>query len=371
MEGTIGSLFQKVIEHLPEGFLAYSPEFKIIAMNPAAERILGVPAAEVLGKTFSLDVDLGPKMAIFRQALFPSLAPKINHLSSPGDYPQVVDIIFPDPRREFRTTTIQIADVNGRLSGFVKIIEDRTREAMILQSKSEFVSLVSHQLRTPLTAINWTFQILMKEAMPDTQRELVKTGALATAELVSRIDDAIEVTKIEDGRFDYKFSEFDLGGLIADLIEKQKLVGSQYEVGIDFKKPEGAVKLMADEHKLGVAIANIVNNAVRYSKPGTAVIVTIAPGVNKTVVVSIGDKGIGISDSDKGKIFTKFFRAENARKVQPDGNGLGLFIAKNVIETHGGSVAVASTLGEGSTFTLTLPTDPSLIPLYVRQKGNH
>lgn len=138
--------------------------------------------------------------------LFPSTAPR---LDSPelNAYPRVSDIGLDNPKRELRVATFEIKDRTSAAVGFLKLITDKTKEAQILQSKYEFVRLVSHQLRTPLTAVGWTFQLLRKEPLTEDQNGLVRTGSLATDELQSRIDDIIEVTKIEDGRFDYKFCQ--------------------------------------------------------------------------------------------------------------------------------------------------------------------
>jgi len=136
---------------------------------------------------------------------------------------------------------------------------------------------------------------------------------------------------------------------------------------IDWQKPTDSQTITADSHKLGVAISNLLNNAARYSKSGGTVRIGLMTKGQENQL-TIADQGIGIATADMDKIFSKFFRAENARKIQPDGNGLGLFIAKNVIENHGGTIQVKSVLDAGSEFVVTLPSDPNQIPLFVSEQ---
>ena len=370
MDSATIELFRKIVEYLPQGFILYDPSFRVLIFNRSAEKLFSLRPEEVIGRTFSLGDVPNTRFDTLNRVFFPSLASQMKMVSPQGTYPSVIDLSFTDPKLEIRVTTLKFVDTRGSATGFAKIVEDRTQETLIMQSKSEFVSLISHQLRTPLTAVNWTFQILLKENLAENQRDLVKTGALATAELVSRIDDAIEVTKIEDGRFDYKFAVLDLEVLLRDVIEKEKMIAGQYDVAVVFEGLKNqAAQITADTHKLSVAISNLVDNAIRYSKNGGTVRISLAkvpdhPFFRMTVV----DSGIGIPKEDMGRIFTKFFRSENARRVQPDGNGLGLFITKNIIETHGGKITVQSSLDQGSAFSVFLPSDPKLIPALQSQQ---
>lgn len=356
--GTV-EIFKRVVEELPLGFIMYDPNYKILIVNKKTEELAGVPREELINQTFSVKDKQGTKLWFLAQVLFPSVAPKMDHISPPGEYPQVVSISFDDPRIELLTTTLELTNPQGGTVGFVKLIEDKTREAIIMQSKHQFVSLVSHQLRTPLTAVNWTFQLLLKDELSKNQREVIETGARAANELVSRIDDTVEVAKIEDGRFDYKFSSVDIVRLLHEVLERANLMAGQYEVTVSTDIKEENLEIKADKHKLSVAIANLIDNALKYSRGETVAVTLEKLSDQLAVAIKIQDTGIGISDKDKEGLFTKFFRAENARKVQPDGNGLGLFIAKNVIEKHGGKIVVDSTLNQGSTFTAVIPIAPN------------
>jgi signal transduction histidine kinase len=358
-------LFQKVVESLPLGFVMYDRDHKVLVVNKKTEELSGVSRSELVGETLSVKDKQGTKLWFLTQIIFPSIAPKMTHVSDAGEYPQVVRISFDDPRLELQTTTLELTDPDNNPVGYVKLIDDKTQEALVMESKHKFVSLVSHQLRTPLTAVNWTFQILLKENLTESQREIMLTGARAAAELVARIDDTVEVAKIEDKRADYKFATVNLVSLLGEVIERERLLASQHNTAIAGDWDDKQITVTADKHKLGVALANLIDNAVKYGSNSGGETITVGAKINpekSAIEISIVDSGIGIADSDKEKLFDKFFRADNARRVQPDGNGLGLFIAKNIIESHGGEIKIESKLNQGSTFSVLLPTDPNKIP---------
>lgn len=149
-----------IIAALRDGLIAYDPNFKILIFNSAAEKIFGLSRQQVIGKYFSPEKINEPLFRIFIQTLFPSLAPIVAKHTEAGEYPQIIDLSFSEPKMEIRVTTNKIIDPKGQLLGFVKVVSDRTRETELLRSKSEFLSVAAHQLRTPLTTVNWIFESL-------------------------------------------------------------------------------------------------------------------------------------------------------------------------------------------------------------------
>ena len=351
----------EVIENLHDAVIAYDEEFTLLLFNRAAERITGVPARDALGKKFSLNADYGERYRLLAHILFPSLAPRMVRRSEEGTYPQVVDISFDDPELELRLTTTPIAGKEGRGKGFVRLIQDRTREASLLKSKSEFITLASHQLRTPLTAIHWSFDMLAKEPLADTQKNLVKTGQLATEQLLTTVDYLLDVAKMEEGRFfDYNFTEVSLTDFLGKLLGSAEIVAQKYNVRVHFAPPpDDPYAVSIDIQKLGIAISNLIDNSIRYNVPKGEVEVTVERQSPKPMaLVTIKDTGVGMSPEVLERLFTKFFRAENVKKFRPDGSGLGLYIAKNIIAAHGGEIWAKSEISKGSTFYFTLPLVP-------------
>lgn len=353
-----------IISSLGDGIIVYEENFKILLFNSAAENILNLKADEVLNKNMTPDKAKDPKFVLISQILFPSLAPVVVRRTEGGIYPQIIDVSFSNPDLDLRVTTNKISDPSGKLLGFVKIIHDKTRELRILKSKSEFIEVAAHQLRTPLTSINWIFEELIKENLNDAQKEMISMGKAAASSVLKTVNDLLDVSQIEEGRYGYKFENVDIGTFMESILVDAMPVAKQAGVKLYLKKPDFPISVSVDTQKLSIAVVNLVTNAIKYNVENGEVIMAIQPIDDKPYIrVSVKDTGIGIPESDMNGLFAKFFRAENAQKVVTDGTGLGLYITKNIITRHGGEIWAESQLNRGTTFYFTLPIDPKLIPL--------
>ncbi|MEK7089336.1 MAG: PAS domain S-box protein, partial [Patescibacteria group bacterium] len=158
-----------IIAFLEDGVIMYDLNFRVLTFNAAAETIFGLSSAEVLEKQFDPGIAKTPHYRVFVQTLFPSLAPSMIQVSETDRWPQVVELSFENPRLELLITLHQIKDEAGRLTGFIKLVHDMTREKGLLQSKTDFISVAAHQLRTPLTALHWAIESIVKfsENNPD------------------------------------------------------------------------------------------------------------------------------------------------------------------------------------------------------------
>lgn len=357
------SEFLSIVATLQGAVVAYDPNFKITIFNKIAEMIFNLRSDEVVGKVFSPENIKEPRFKMFIQTMFPSLAPAIIKRSNPGAYPQVVDISFGDSHLELRVATNRILDLQGNLLGFVKIIADRTREVGLLRSKGEFIAVAAHQLRTPLTGIHWMFENLDKENLNDSAKTIVQSGLEQSAFVLKIVNDLLDVSQIEEGRFGFSFNRVNIAFLIDEIIGAVKNLAEESGVKIYFQKPAEPVELNVDAQKLSMALYNIIDNAIRYNVKNGEVRVAIERLQDKPYVrISVKDTGIGIASPDLNKLATKFFRAENAVKYVANGSGLGLYIVKNILKRHGGDIRIESEINRGSVFYITLPTDPSLIP---------
>lgn len=353
------SELHSLIENTKDGVVMYDTNFTILDINQSAEKIFNVSREEILGKQLQPGMAESPRLRVLVQTIFPSLASSINTVTDVG-WPKVVDLTFEDPRLEVRTILNQIVDETGEVIGFVKIVSNNTRENTILQSKSEFLTVSAHQLRTPLTAINWTFESLRSDLEGDLTKKkedianLVNEGWGLSKRSLKIIDDLLNASKIEEGKFGFNFERVNLVDLMKSLQAAADVVAKEYGITINLSSasPDYAVK--ADGEKLGMAVTNILDNAIKYNVKNGAVNVAIEPS-GKNVKVSISDTGIGIPKENLGKIFQKFYRSENAQAAEPNGSGLGMYIAKNIIEAHGGKISVESIIGRGTTFWFTLP----------------
>ncbi len=353
-----------IISNLRDGIIAYDPNFKILIFNRAAEQIFNLKSQEIVGQYFNPERAQEKQLKLISQIIFPSLAPMVIRRSDPGVYPQLVDLSFDEPKMELRVATDKIIDPKGQLLGFVKLVHDRTREIELIRSKTEFIAVASHQLRTPLTGIHWVFESLAKQNLDASQKELINTGLGASIKLSKIVNDLLDVSKIEEGRFGFQFENINIIAFLEETIEQMKDISQQFNVKFYFQKPtEPSIIISADAQKLSMAVSNLIDNAVRYNVPNGEITVAAERVKDQPYVqISIKDTGIGIPADQINKLFNKFFRAENVTAAYPDGTGLGLYISKNIIKRHGGEIWAESEINRGSTFYFTLPTDSKLIP---------
>lgn len=352
-----------VIANLSDGVIAYDNNFKVLVFNRAAERIFGITQTQILGQFIGPERASEITLKHLVQTVFPSLAPVVIRQSDAGVYPQVVDISF--PKQELRVSTDRILDESGNILGFVKLIQDRTREVNLLRSKSAFITIAAHQLRTPLTAVNWIFEGFSKStALDKSDLELAQNGLAASRKLLKIVNDLLDVSKIEEGRFGYNFRQTDIISFLTEVLSNAQAVAKEYGIKIYLDKgSESSINISIDPDRLGLAVSNLIDNAIRYNIKNGSVTVSVKRLTDKPYVqVSVQDTGIGIPPEDMDKVFTKFHRSENVLKKETEGSGLGLFITKNIINRHGGVIWAESIIDRGTTFHFTIPTDPKLIP---------
>jgi PAS domain S-box-containing protein len=354
-----------ILASIDDVLVVYDEDFKIVFFNGAAEKLFGLSATAALGHVLSARDVEKDGWRILAQVVFPSLAPRVLIRTKEGDTPQIADVSFTDPELELRVTTIPVLDANKNPLAFMKIIRDRTALVAALRSKNEFITVASHQLRGPVTDINWALQALSAvTGLDDTNKMIVATASAASQNLLRRIEDLLNIAKMEDGQVGYNFEDADIvdyvGTLLADVLPAARKAG----VKIYFDRPsEPMPHVQIDTKHLSLAVTNLLENAIRYNVENGEVTVKIDKMADKPfVVVSVKDTGIGIPPEAISKLFSKFYRAENAVKSQTEGSGLGLYIAKGIITAHGGQIWAESELNRGTTISFALPTDPSLVP---------
>jgi len=246
----------------------------------------------------------------------------------------------------------------GEVIGCVVVFRDVTHEREVDKMKTEFVSLASHQLQTPLTAMRWSVEEITggelsneekKEYLHDTLDSVIRLSAL--------VNNLLNIARLESGRMSVVPKPVDLTQLIAEVIDKNKKLAQTSRVKVRFFKPKLALKkIKLDASLITEVVNNLLTNAIKYSgvdKANKEVKVKIVTGKEK-VVVSIADNGIGIPRKDQKRIFEKFYRADNAVKKVAEGNGLGLYLAKMIIEASGGELWFESNTS-GTTFFVSLP----------------
>lgn len=224
-------------------------------------------------------------------------------------------------------------------------------------AKDEFISMASHQLRTPLTTIKGYISMMLEgeaEPLQPGQRKFAELAFESTQRMVYVISDLLNVSRLSAGRFVLEPEPTNLVQLVRDEVRLLQSHAEAKGLKLVLMAPRSLPKIDLDVTKIRQVIINFIDNAIYYTPEG-AITVTLSGDADK-VRFSVSDTGIGVPEAAKAQLFTKFYRADNARNVRPDGTGLGLFLAKKVIEAEGGKILFESTEGKGSLFGFELTT---------------
>lgn len=225
------------------------------------------------------------------------------------------------------------------------------------EAKDEFISMASHQLRTPLTSVKgYVSMVLEGDAgqVNKQQRELLRQSFTSAQRMVYLISDLLNVSRLRTGKFLIEPSEVYLPDVVEEELRQVEETAKSRKVKISYAKPKKYPNLNLDDTKIRQVIMNFVDNAIYYTPAGGEIVVALKT-TEKTAEFTVTDDGIGVPKAEQAHLFTKFYRAGNARKARPDGTGLGLFMAKKVIIASGGALIFKSQEGKGSVFGFTFP----------------
>ena len=261
---------------------------------------------------------------------------------------------------EIYTASISIYPIlgkQGEAEFFLSIERDITKDKEIEHSKNEFISLASHQLRTPPTIIGWYAETLLSGdlgPLNEKQAEYLKEVYTANKRMVYIINSLLNISRIEMGTFAISAKEINLGNIID---ETAKELASRFNRNIELKKDYGGlIPLRADPNIMQIIIDNLLSNAFKYSPPENAKIGIAAKIENNSLLLDVTDNGIGMAAKDQNRVFEKLFRADNAISTNPDGTGLGLYMTKRiVVEGLGGKIWFDSEENKGSAFHVSIP----------------
>lgn len=336
--------------------LITDPDANLVGFNPEAQRIFG-DALPKIGAPLSDTAEFGPVLASVRnpaenykiapilcdeRAFDPRLRPIINPLASSraslGWLLTLVDIT----EQQHAATSLRMA-------------ADRAREAS--QAKTQFVSTVSHELRTPLTSIKGALALLNSPMFADLKPEakrLLNIAATNSDRLHALINDLLDLNRIEAGAMTFEPAPLDLADLLREAAEANEGYGSAFSVSLRLSLGDAPLVVNGDRGRLMQVMANVLSNAFKFSKPGDTVTVTLERH-GTMARISIRDEGIGIPEGAEDKVFGAFSQldASDSRKVS--GSGLGMSIARRIVEIHDGRIDYSSVPGKGTTFFIDLP----------------
>ena len=225
------------------------------------------------------------------------------------------------------------------------------------EAKDEFISMASHQLRTPLTTIKGYLSMILDGdvgVVKKNQKEMIQHAFDSSQRMVYIIADLLNVSRMQTGKFAIENTPTNLAEVIVGEIEQLKNQAHGKKIELIYKKPDKFPVLNLDENKVRQVVMNFLDNALHYTPNGGKIEVTLS-STDDSISYTVSDTGVGVPKDAQHNLFTKFYRADNARKMRPDGTGLGLFMAKKVVVAQGGAIIFKSTEGKGSTFGFTFP----------------
>ena len=333
-----------IIDNFSDSLLLLDNQYKVLLVNPEAQEVFGVKDKEVIGK---------PILSLETIKTFGSLIALLQK-SKEKIFREEIRI----DNRVFEVTMIDVReekDVVGKLL----ILHDITKEKLVEQMKTEFVSVAAHQLRTPLSAVKWSLSLFLQGEigkLTDEQKDIMAKTYQANERMIRLVNDLLNVARIEEGRFVYQPKVVNFVEVVQSVFDSLRELAAKKDIKLEFVKPvfKRAPIVKVDIEKISLAIKNLIENAIFYTKKKGSVKVSIVKK-GKNVEFSVQDTGVGIPKNQQGRIFNKFFRGANVVRMQTQGSGLGLFITKNIIEAHKGKIWFKSKEGKGTTFFFTLP----------------
>jgi PAS domain S-box-containing protein len=346
-----------------EGIVVFQPTGAIESFNPAAERMFGYPAADVLGKPVTMLVP-GEKRA--------------DYLSIYETLDEATTVEMLGLRRNGTTFIMEVSfsravnDGNEALTAVIRNVTDRKEAEAALRAakasaeeasraKDEFLAGMSHELRTPLNAVIGLASILARAthgSLNDKQQEYVEQIEASGHHLLELINDVLDLAKIQADRVELEKAPTSVSELIASVIAliRESALRSELQMTIDVD-PAVPELVEIDELRIKQVLLNLLSNAIKFTPAGGQIGVAAAPD-GHCIAVTVWDTGIGIPKSKQGKLFQPFEQVDSSLTREQGGTGLGLALSRRLVELHGGSIEVHSSPGEGSRFTIKVPATP-------------
>jgi signal transduction histidine kinase len=312
---------QSVLASLTEGVIVADADRRVMLVNPAARGLLSLPARG-------------------------------------EDEPRLLaDELLPASERVIRSYSAPVRDSSGQVQGTVTVLRDATRDQELDRLKSEFLTVVSHELQTPLTAIKGALELVMDDdtgQLSRVQRRFLETIERNSARLVSLVGDLLDLSRLEAGRVELEPQPLDTPGLVRGALAA---VGNLFEARgteLHVDVAESVPPILGDRRRVEQILTNLLANAVKYTPAGGIVEVS-AHVENGHVALSVADNGPGVPESERDIVFDKFYRGRDAQRRGEAGSGLGLAIVKSLVDLHGGSVRVEESAPRGARFVVELP----------------
>lgn len=343
--------FKQAVDNASDMIIILGEDSSIIYANPTTSFKTGYPLEEIIGAKYD---------AIWGEGVDESLAENLWSMVTKKETDFSIQIHCTSKDGEEYDLVIDASPITAEddtVLFVVLIARDITKEKQIDKAKTEFVSLASHQLRTPLSSINWFVQMLLDEdagKINDEQRDYLEEVFDGNKRMIDLVNSLLNVSRIELGTFAVDPENAQITDIADSVIEEITPIAIAKNLSVSNEYGHNIPEIPLDTKLTRIIIQNLVSNAVKYTPARGSVIVRVTKG-EKTLILDVEDTGYGIPAHQQSKMFTKLFRADNVKAQDTTGTGLGLYIIKSIVETAGGAISFVSEENKGTTFTVEIP----------------
>jgi len=340
----------QILDSTSDGMMLVGGDGRIEAVNRRAAEMLEVEGEGTIGTT------LAPLLERFRTAVpdFDAAVAPLLALAALPDRPAQGDLDLRAFKRTVHWTAQPTRSEAGAAIGFTLTFHDVTQEREVSRMKSDFVSFVTHQLRTPLAGIKWMLELTSKEPdVPPDAQSYVQDAREAAQRLIHLVNELLDISRLERGKMVFTPQAVDLGKLTESVLSEVALLVEEKGHRLVFR-PDAVPAVVADPQLLRQVVLNLVANAVKYTPPGGDIAIGISQE-EATVMWTIRDSGVGVPKAAQARLFEKFFRADNVVTMETEGTGLGLYLVRLIMEQLDGRVWCTSEEGQGATFAFSVP----------------
>ncbi len=339
-----------MVNRLTDGVMTTDARKLIVQVNPAFLHMIGYHGEEVVGRHV--------QEVIHEENLLESIDQALS--MSPDTFVEITkEIQFTDNHEE-KFFGARCAPFRGRTKenlGTITVLHDITTLKKMDQMKSDFVSLVSHEIRSPMNSLLMQLKNIsdgLAGPVTQKQQEILQRASDKILNLNNLVSELLDLARIESGLISHEKEQVNMARLLADQKDFHSPYGDEKEITIQLDCPTDLPSILANRQNMEEVISNLITNGIKYSPVGGTITLTAATE-NQYLKLQVADTGFGIPEEDLEKIFTRFYRVKDTNTREIQGTGLGLSIVKSIIDSHHGKIRVASEIGKGTTFTILLP----------------
>ncbi len=337
---------ESIVRSVAEGLVVVDKTGKVLLMNPAAEKILDAKREEKVNKSIFSDLKDGQLISMTKDARGPQ--EKIIEYKSKDD----------ETMKVIRSSSAVIENENGQTIGMVSVLTDMTKQRELERMKQNFVNTVTHEFRTPIVAMQKSIMVMISGAtgpVNDTQKKFLDIAKRNLEQLNILIDDLLDLSKLEEKKIQLRLAVSSVGGLINNACDTVMTWAEAKGITMVRSVAADLVDINLDPNRIIQVLNNLLSNAIKFTPQGGKIEVGACYTPERDMVeISVLDSGIGLEKEDQEKIFNKFYQVGHRVFDDVKGTGLGLPIAKEIVELHGGKIWVESEKGKGSKFVFTL-----------------